>query len=471
MVITSANPEDSSKEYLLEKKISYRLSKWRWLGLALSCLVVFGGYFSFDNPQALETQLESPPYDLSPSDFNLLYSVYAAPDIVLTLVGGIIVDSLGVRVGLLAFSLLIVAGQGLFVWGIGGNAYWLMLAGRAVFGVGSDCLNVAQSTIVSKWFKGKELAFALGMNISIGRLGSSLNSFISPKIYTASQKVWLPCLIGMILCAVSFFTGIILAYMDRVSDEREGVLKTAPQAGDEEKGSESEEESSIFSWQAIKSFRLIFWLLLLNCGLIYTGFYAFTNQANSFLQKRFGLTSDEAGSIIPIIYLTAAAVTPLFGLLTDKIGKRSLIMIASTALLCVAHGLFTWLPNYDGSYICILPVALFGIFYATYAAIFWPCVPLVMPTKYLGTAFGLICAFQDLVLTVVPIIIGKIQEATAETKFGFYWSEITLFTISAAGLVCTVMIFINDQVTGKVLMKPAQSSVSARESVRASLKR
>mmetsp|Transcript_8996 Transcript_8996/g.10111 ORF Transcript_8996/g.10111 Transcript_8996/m.10111 type:complete len:479 (+) Transcript_8996:49-1485(+) len=478
MVVNSNAPLDgdgSPGDYLIEKKISFRLTKWRWVGLALGCFVVFGGYFSSDNPQALESELEASPYDLSRSDFNLLYSSYAAPDIVLTLVGGVIVDALGVRIGLLAFSFLIVVGQGLFALGIGSNAFWLMLTGRAIFGIGSDCLSIAQSTIVSKWFKGKELAFALGMNISIGRLGSSLNSFISPKIYTWSGDVWLPCLIGCILCGVSSVGAIFLAYMDREADRREGVLQVQEKKTDQEnvgEGEEQEEEESIFSFKAVKSFKLIFWLLLLNCGLIYTGFYAFTNQANLFLQKRFGLSNDEAGGIIPIIYLVAAVITPLFGLLTDKIGKRSLIMIFSTALLCVAHGMFVWLPNYNGSYICILPVSLFGIFYATYAAIFWPCVPLVMPEKYLGTGFGLITAFQDLVLTVVPLILGSVQDATSDHNFGFYWSEFILFFVSIAGLVCTFLIFFNDLANGGVLMKPTQKeSKSNRASVRASLKR
>jgi nitrate/nitrite transporter NarK len=61
----------------------------------------------------------------------------------------------------------------------------MMLAGRAVFGLGGECMSVAQSSIVSVWFKGNELSFAMGLNLSVSRLGSVLNGIVLPRVVEA----------------------------------------------------------------------------------------------------------------------------------------------------------------------------------------------------------------------------------------------------------------------------------------------
>ena len=143
-------------------EVSYRLTNKRWLALFFACSILIGSYYCYDNPQALQNYLQSGDLDLSSTQYNLLYSVYSMPNIVLPLFGGFLIDKIGVRIGIFVFSLVLVVGQFVFLLGGSTELFWLMLLGRVVFGLGGECLCVAQSTVVSSWFGEKELAFALG---------------------------------------------------------------------------------------------------------------------------------------------------------------------------------------------------------------------------------------------------------------------------------------------------------------------
>lgn len=122
---------------------------------------------------------------LSDLQYNSLYSIYSFPNVVLPLVGGLIIDKMGVRVGTFVFSSILILGQTIFMLGGYYEKYWLMMMGRFVFGLGGECLVVSQSTVISQWFKANEIALALGLNITASRLGSSVNSALTPILYSS----------------------------------------------------------------------------------------------------------------------------------------------------------------------------------------------------------------------------------------------------------------------------------------------
>jgi MFS family permease len=140
-----------------------RKTSIRWLFLMLCCFFLLGGYFSYDNPGPLETQLEK-ELKLDAAQFSLFYTVYSMPNMVLPIFGGIFLDKVGLRIGIILFSCILCLGQGVFMIGGFQHDFNTMLAGRVIFGFGGETLSVAQSSIVSAWFKGSELAFALGLN-------------------------------------------------------------------------------------------------------------------------------------------------------------------------------------------------------------------------------------------------------------------------------------------------------------------
>jgi len=161
------------------KTKTFRESNWRWLMLFFGCCFLLGSYFCYDNPGPIQTTLQD-DLGLSTAEYNLLYSVYSYPNTVLPIFGGIFLDMIGLRLGIMIFTTILTLGQGIFMIGGYKRSFGIMLAGRVVFGLGGESMSVAQSAIVSKWFKGKELAMALGLNISISRLGSVVNGIVIP---------------------------------------------------------------------------------------------------------------------------------------------------------------------------------------------------------------------------------------------------------------------------------------------------
>ena len=337
-----------------------------------------------------------------------------------------------------------------------------MLLGRIVFGIGSESLTVSQTSIVSMWFKNQELAFALSLNFSIPKLGSSLNSLVTPRLYNLHDSLTLPLLIGTVICVISWICGIVLCCMDRRNEKQEGkisklslmqkvskmkkmkmsntksekiqlasislersllknqqhflsaasiddlklkininsdpdsvssssygvnIVKSETSDGAEEKFTMPE----IISLQDIKNLKSSFWILMTVCMLTEGLFVPFLDNANKFYQFRFGYDPVSAGNILIIPYVSSAFLSPLFGYMVDKIGKRGKFIILATFLFFITHLLFTTLPNSSNeAYFSIIPLVFLGICFSLYSSVIMPSIPLVVDSKIIGTALGLV---------------------------------------------------------------------------------
>jgi nitrate/nitrite transporter NarK len=228
--------------------------------------------------------------------------------------------------------------------------------------------------VISQWFKDKELALALGLNITISRLGSSINSALTPYIFEhqvnsgSSHPFFLPTFIGLIACILSWVAGLGMCYMDKESDRREGKLDDIIE----------KDESEQINLKDIFKFDIKLWILVVTCTLIYGSFFAFNGNANDILHNMYNIPTGIAGVYLLVIYLSASIVTPMFGLVVDKYGRRVLLMILSITLFLIALVVFCIIPSDCNQIIPLIPLILIGLFYATYAAIFWPCIPLVV---------------------------------------------------------------------------------------------
>ena len=185
--------------------------KFRWLVLFLSCWIMFGNYYAYDNPSALNLPLQKWMPFTGPL-FNywlsLCYSVYSFPNIILPLLAGTWIERYGLNKSLLLLSVLNCLGQAVFSIGIGWRSFWITLIGRFIFGLGGECLAVAQARLVTDWFIGKELALALGMNLSIARVGTIVNNVMSAWLYETwgiKVAVW----VGFMTCVVSLVCSLI----------------------------------------------------------------------------------------------------------------------------------------------------------------------------------------------------------------------------------------------------------------------
>ncbi|KAL9845272.1 LOW QUALITY PROTEIN: lysosomal dipeptide transporter MFSD1 [Geothlypis trichas] len=161
----------------------------RLLVLALMCFLGFGSYFCYDNPAALQTQVQR-DMKVNTAQFMALYAWYSWPNVVLCFFGGFLIDRVfGIRLGTVIFSIFVCAGQVVFALGALFNTFWLMEVGRFIFGIGGESLAVAQNTYAVSWFKGKELNLVFGLQLSMARIGSTVNMNIMGWIYSRVQHL------------------------------------------------------------------------------------------------------------------------------------------------------------------------------------------------------------------------------------------------------------------------------------------
>jgi len=372
--------------------------------------------------------------------------MYAFPNIVLPFFGGLFVDFLGIRRAFMCFSFLVIIGTSIITLGAYNKNFTLMLIGQFVFASGGDSMIVAKSSMVSKWFRGKELSFALSAGLCVGRLGSSLDSFMSPRIYNATGKLYLPYLICTCVCCFSFVIICVMSYIDKKTDKEEAATK----------GKTPAQKPNL---KDLKSFPKIYYTLVINCGLLYLGFYGFVNNISDILIKRFGFTQITAGTVTPIIFITPVILTPIVGIASDKFGKRILLLLAASLIYLIDNLVIAFYPDAkpgDADYNVIGMLIGLGIFYSGFAAVFWPCVALVVKPKLTGIAYGVCLVFQNIVLMIGPIALGKIHDITEEVKEGYFWTQITLAGVMVMAIIVAFFTYFYDMKGNKVLNTPSK---------------
>lgn len=426
-----------------EESINMKNTKVRWIALFLICFSNFGPYFCFDNPQPLQATIES-NLGIDDTQYNLLYTLYSLPNIALALVGGLIIDFLGVRRAMIFFSFLTIIGQAIVTYGASQMNFVGLLVGRLLFGIGEESLIVALHTMITKWFKGKELAFAFGINLTVSRMGSSLNSYMTPRIYEWSNgSLYMPFFIGTLLNAGSWICIISLSLLDKRADASEGTLHN-----DEKKSDRS------VNFKDIKSLPLVYFLLLIDCGLLYGSYFGLMDNINKMMQERFGYTAASAGSFILIVYISSAMINPLFGLFVDKTGKRGAFLLGAATIALATHIDLLLLKDSDGinpNYYVVSALLGISLFISTFSPVFWPCISLVVDKKVTGTAFGLIGSMINLAIATVPLAVGYIHDKTNNVHFGYFWTEIALSGIVGMAILISAYVYIVDKKRGGIL--------------------
>ncbi|XP_043680857.1 major facilitator superfamily domain-containing protein 1-like isoform X2 [Vespula pensylvanica] len=291
----------SEDEVALQGFCSPKKLPYRFLGLALMCLLGFGSYFCFDNPGALQDNFKT-DLQMSTSKFVLLYSIYSWPNVILCFIGGFLLDSVfGVRLGTIIYMGLTLIGQLIFATGATINAFWLMMIGRFVFGIGAESLAVAQNSYAVLWFKGKELNMVFGLQLSFARVGSTVNFLVMEPIYNYVSKSYVgPECIGVVLflaaitCVGSMICACILGLMDK---RAERLLRRG-----------EGQEPEVVSLKDVKDFKPIFWLIALICIAYYVAIFPFIALGNAQSVQNLGL----------------AVVSILAGLIVDRGGYMML---------------------------------------------------------------------------------------------------------------------------------------------------
>lgn len=383
----------------------------RWLTLGIVSITMFAGYFLADAMSPLKPMLEEQLHWTS-SQYGIFTSAYGWLNVFFffLIIGGIILDKMGLRfTGIMSASIMVVGAAlkyyaisttfpvGATIFGLNTQVA-LASAGFAIFAVGVEVAGITVSKVIVKWFKGYELALAMGMQVAVARIGTMLAMAAPVPIATYFHDISAPLLFALILLVIGLLAFFVYNIMDKKLD------KSIAESG-------NVEEETPFSLRDIKFIvsNKGFWLIALLCVLFYSAVFPFLKYAADLMVNKYNLPPETAGLIPSLLPFGTLILTPLFGAYYDNKGKGATIMIIGAAMLVVIHGVFA-LPFFENWIVAVILVMSLGVALSLVPSAMWPSVPKIIPEKQLGTAYSLIFWVQNWGLMGVPFIIGIVLE-------------------------------------------------------------
>ena len=388
----------------------------RWSVLALVAFTMLCGYFLTDVMSPLKPMLEKELLWDS-LDYGFFTSAYGWFNVFLLMLifGGIILDKMGVRFTGMGACLLMVFGCGLKYYAITttfpegamlfGFKMQVTLAalGYAIFGVGVEIAGITVSKIIVKWFKGKEMALAMGLEMATARIGTTLAMVLTVPLadffgstdesgvfHTNIPAPILFCLVMLCVGTIAFF---IYTFYDKKLD-----------ASLDAEGLEPEEPFRMKDIVYIITNKG-FWLIALLCVLFYSAVFPFIKYAADLMVQKYNVDPKLAGTIPGLLPIGAIILTPLFGSLYDRIGKGATLMVIGSVMLIFVHTMFA-LPILNIWWFATVIMIILGFAFSLVPSALWPSVPKIIPEKQLGTAYALIFWVQNWGLMGVPLLIG-----------------------------------------------------------------
>ena len=387
----------------------------RWTALAVVAFTMLCGYYLTDVMAPLKGLLEGQLHWNS-SEFGFFTSAYGWFNVFLLMliVGGIVLDKMGVRFTGLMSAAIMVLGTAVKFWAISTHMldgrtwhviFWdvnaqVLMAGMgfAIFGVGVETAGITVSKIIVKWFKGKELALAMGLEMATARLGTALALSTSFPIAKAFNNVSAPILVCLIMLCIGLISFFIYTFMDKKLDASQAAFDKANKTVDNEEAFRIKDIWNIVGNKG-------WWYLAILCVLFYSAVFPFLKYATDLMVQKFHINEDWAGLIPAMLPFGTILLTPLFGNLYDRKGKGASIMIIGAILLIFVHLVFT-IPFLNQWFVAIILILVLGIGFSLVPSAMWPSVPKIIPEKQLGTAYALVFWVQNWGLMGVPALIG-----------------------------------------------------------------
>ncbi|MEI6091256.1 MAG: MFS transporter [bacterium] len=437
---------------------NYRDKPWvRWIALGIVSFTMLCGYYLTDVMAPLKGLLEG-QLKWSSSEYGFFTSAYGWFNVFLLmlLLGGIILDKMGVRFTGLGATIIMVIGAGLkywavstpeffhgavWMWGIKGQVIMAAL-GFAIFGVGIEVAGITVSKIIVKWFKGKELALAMGLEMATARMGTALALSISLPIAKAFDNVSAPILVCLIMLCIGLIAFFIYTFMDKKLDKSQANYHLVNNIIDTEEEFKLSDIGRILTNKG-------WWYIAILCVLFYSSVFPFLKYAQDLMVNKFHVAPTLAGIIPGLLPFGTILLTPFFGNLYDRKGKGANIMIIGSILIIIVHALFT-IPIFNSWIFAIFLIILLGIGFSLVPSAMWPSVPKIIPEKQLGTAYSLIFLVQNVGLMLVPALIGWVLDKYCITgstmveglKVNSYNYTLPMAIFTCFGLLALVFAFL-----------------------------
>lgn len=382
----------------------------RWGALLVVAVTMMAAYYVNDVMAPLKGMLES-GLGWTSGEYGTFTGAYSFLNVffLMLLWGGLILDKIGVRLTGIIATLLMVGGtaaeyyaityMGESTGTIAGmkESVFIASAGYAVFGVGSEVAGITVTKIIARWFAGKEMALAMGVQVALARIGSQAAYAVALPV-AKSAGLSTPLLIGLIVLVVGFLSFLAFTFMDKKLESQE---KGSAAAGDDEKFSLSDAVAVVKNPG--------FWLIALLCVLFYSCVFPFQKYATELMITKYGVSEDLAGVFVGLPALGALILTPVFGGVIDKKGRAASIMILGAAMLIFVHATYS-IPSIHTSGVAIALMIILGIAFSLVPSAMWPSVAKIFPVKQLGTAYALIFLIQNVGLWSVPTLIGAVLQ-------------------------------------------------------------
>ena len=400
----------------------------RWTVLVLVASMMFFAYMFVDILSPLASLLnDSIGWDQG------VFGTYAAGEYLLNVFGflilaGIILDKMGVRfTGVLSASLMVI-GAAIKYWGIAWpeantvewlNCWWPSMPGSAkiamfgfmIFGCGCEMAGTTVSKILAKWFKGKEMALAMGLEMAIARLGVFAAMWLSPAIserfaIDGTNSVTAPLLFASALLVIGLLNFCVFTIMDKSFDNQLVAIGEATAEKD------PEDEFHVSDLKQILTSKM-FWIVALLCVLYYSAIFPFQRFATNFLEETLSISNAEAAGLFKWFPILAMVLTPFLGAFIDYKGKGASMMMLGAVIMIACHSVFAFvLPAYPSKLLALITILVLGVSFSLVPASMWPSVPKIIDEKVLGSAYCLIFWVQNVGLCLVPLLIGKLRVAT-----------------------------------------------------------
>jgi MFS family permease len=435
------NPTTGATARLPEPSPAYR-----WTVLFFISLAMFGNYYVYDSAAPVFDLLSS-QLGFTDQQLGLLYSVYSVAAVLVLLVGGYIIDRWGTKRSIALFALICLGAA--FLTAVSSH-FWVMAGGRFLLGVGAEPLIVAVTTALAKWFKGKELSFAFGINLMIARLGSASADW-SPGWARPLYENWQdPLWLATAFAGISVAGALLYWIMEGRAEGRYRLAAAAETEKLERKG--------------LYAFSRSYWYIVALCVVFYSTVFPFRAFAIYYFQQAHGLEREAAGMLNSMLPIAAMFATPLFGLMVDRVGKRSFFMAAGSLVLLPLFLIVTYapagpeigltLPGLGSAQIpltLLIVMLLLGMAFSLIPAVMWPSVAYIVEDSRLGTGYALMTLCQQVGMAIIPWLIGftnDLFQASPENPGG-YAPGMWIFTgLASLGLFFSFMLWRTERGAG-----------------------
>src|SRR5512133_285866 len=418
---------------------------FRWSMLFLVSLLMAANYYFYDALTPIKSTLTR-ELGFSSTDYGLVQGFYAFPNtfLLMAILGGVILDRIGIRITGTVFAVFMLIGAWLTLYGAsaiynnGGPGYGLMSSfmpkisapakmmalGMLFFGLGAETSIVVFNKIIVKWFKGKEIALAFAINLSIARFGTALAIKLGPRF--ADHDWRMPIWFGVLLLSITFLTFLIYLVNDYRLDK---------QIIDDSAKLDATEKFKISDITKILKVRSFIFIMLL-CITFYAAFFPFLQYAHDFFLNKYGVSERVSGDVAFWLPMGTVIFTPIFGWLVDKKGRAATLMIMGSLILIAVHLTFAFTKT--NPYILC---AFLGIAFSLVPAAMWPSVARIVSENRLGTAYGIMFSTQNLGLFAIPILAGYVLDATNKAASGPLDYKYTMVMFSILGLIALFFAF------------------------------